>query len=120
MRVVPVALTAMSLLVLGGGAIAQKPAQPAAPAGKPTSKVMIPTDIDFVKMSREAVTKSIPLIQKSEAKFRDQVGTTCFSCHHQSLTAMAVGLARDHGFKVDDAAYGAQSRFVYGFTAMAR
>jgi ankyrin repeat protein len=48
---------------------------------------------------KRAVAKSLPLLQKSGAAFSNQRG--CVSCHHQSLVAMAVGLARQRGFDVD-------------------
>jgi ankyrin repeat protein len=50
---------------------------------------------------RGAVEVSLPLLQTSAATFQEKVGGTCYSCHHQSLPAMAVGVARDRGFPVD-------------------
>jgi ankyrin repeat protein len=47
-----------------------------------------------------ALGKSLPLLQQSGQAFSKRKG--CVSCHHQSLVAMAVGLARRHGFKVDE------------------
>jgi ankyrin repeat protein len=49
---------------------------------------------------KRAVGKSLPLLQRSGETFTSRKG--CVSCHHQSLVAMAVGLARRHGFEVDE------------------
>jgi ankyrin repeat protein len=49
---------------------------------------------------RRAAAKSLPLLQQSARAFRE--GKGCVSCHHQSLTAMAVGLARKRGLAVDE------------------
>jgi ankyrin repeat protein len=50
---------------------------------------------------KEAVARSVPLLQKSGPAFLNNSTETCFSCHHQSLPALAVALARTHGFRVD-------------------
>ena len=47
-----------------------------------------------------AVAASLPLIQRADASFMPKAG--CFSCHNDSLAAMAVALARKSGFKVDE------------------
>jgi ankyrin repeat protein len=49
---------------------------------------------------KRALGKSLPLLQQSGQAFTNRKG--CVSCHHQSLVAMAVGLARRHGFEVDE------------------
>jgi hypothetical protein len=49
---------------------------------------------------RRAVEKALPLMQGSSQQFFDKSG--CISCHNQSLPAMAVGLARQKGFAVDE------------------
>ncbi len=49
---------------------------------------------------RAAVGKSMPLVQQSPLIFFKKSG--CVSCHHQSLPAMTVGLARARGFAVDE------------------
>jgi hypothetical protein len=46
------------------------------------------------------VAKSLPLLQQSGRTFTDKKG--CVSCHHQSVVAMAVGLARTHGLAVNE------------------
>jgi hypothetical protein len=47
-----------------------------------------------------AVEKSLPLLQSVGLPFIEQTG--CTSCHHNTLPAMAVALARERGFKVDE------------------
>jgi hypothetical protein len=47
-----------------------------------------------------AVPSSLALLQRTDASFVPKAG--CFSCHNQSLTAMAVALARQRGFQVDE------------------
>jgi hypothetical protein len=49
---------------------------------------------------QSAVAASLPLIQRTDASFAPKAG--CFSCHNQSLEAMALGAARKSGFKVDE------------------
>jgi ankyrin repeat protein len=55
-----------------------------------------PPDADA---ARRAVAAALPLLQQSErtiTRTRD-----CVTCHQHALVAMTVGLARKHGFKVD-------------------
>ena len=47
-----------------------------------------------------AVPASLVLLQRTDSSFVPKAG--CFSCHNQSLAAMAVGLARKNGFRVDE------------------
>lgn len=49
---------------------------------------------------QEAVQRSLPLLQKTDVIFLQNTG--CVSCHHNSLTAMAVATARKNGFTVDE------------------
>jgi ankyrin repeat protein len=49
---------------------------------------------------KRAVGRSLPRLQQSSATFSRRNG--CVSCHHQSLVAMTIGLARRHGFEVDN------------------
>ncbi len=50
---------------------------------------------------RAAVERSLPLLQRVGPPFWE--GSGCISCHHQSLPAMAVSIARERGFTVDEA-----------------
>ncbi|HMD47553.1 MAG TPA: ankyrin repeat domain-containing protein [Bryobacteraceae bacterium] len=47
-----------------------------------------------------AVQSSLPLIQMADANFVPKAA--CVSCHNNSFAAMAVGAARNAGFKVDE------------------
>src|SRR5215475_13677411 len=47
-----------------------------------------------------AIQHSLPLLQRTDASFITKSG--CVSCHNNSLEAMAVGLARKTGFRVDE------------------
>ncbi len=49
---------------------------------------------------RAAVERSLPLLQASDAAFLKKSG--CVSCHNNSVTAMAVSLARSAGIRVDE------------------
>lgn len=49
---------------------------------------------------RKAIEKSLPLIDGVRLPFLEKTG--CFSCHHNSVPAMALGLARDRGFSVGE------------------
>src|SRR5260221_502038 len=49
---------------------------------------------------RAAVERSLPLLQQSDVTFLKKAG--CVSCHNNSLTALAVALARSHGIRVDE------------------
>ena len=49
---------------------------------------------------RHAVERNLPLLQKSGMTSIRK--SQCISCHHNSLTAMTVALARDKGIRVDD------------------
>ena len=48
---------------------------------------------------RAAVQDSLPELQRADASFTAKSG--CFSCHNNSLGAMAVGLAQKRGLRVD-------------------
>lgn len=48
---------------------------------------------------RPAITRALPLLQKSAATFVEQ--RACFSCHHNALPIMMLHMARDRGFAID-------------------
>jgi ankyrin repeat protein len=50
-----------------------------------------------------AVNAALPLLQGSSDTFFSKTGQGCVSCHHQSLPALALQLARQNGFRVDEA-----------------
>ena len=49
---------------------------------------------------RDAVKRSIPVLQKSIAEYPDQ--RSCFSCHHQTFPIIALATAKKRGFAIDD------------------
>jgi ankyrin repeat protein len=57
---------------------------------------------------RNAVQDSLSLLQRSDATFAAKAG--CVSCHNNSMAAMAVGLARTRGFRIDEQTSAAQVR----------
>ncbi len=58
---------------------------------------------------RMAVQRTIPIIEKSAATYIGE--RSCFSCHHQALTVMALSRAKLAGFTVQDNIVSAQSKF---------
>lgn len=76
----------VNLLLKAGASTAVAPV--AAPRPQPRDSV------------RTAIQRSLPLLQQSDAGFTSKSG--CISCHNNSLVAMTVGLARAHGFSVNE------------------
>lgn len=62
----------------------------------------IATDTPTAEQIKTAVTKSLPLLQKSAAEYTKQ--RECFSCHHQALPLFALTTAKAHGFDVSQEA----------------
>jgi hypothetical protein len=93
-------LTALDLAKLHGNtAIVDLLLKSGAASGAPAES-MQPAAIRRGNTIQAAVPASLPLLQRTDASFVPKAG--CFSCHNQSLEAMAVGLARKHGFPVDE------------------
>lgn len=69
-------------------------------ASEPPAVSLQPAAIRRGNTIQAAVASSLPLLQRTDASFVPKAG--CFSCHNQSLEAMAVGLARKNGFRVDE------------------
>jgi ankyrin repeat protein len=67
-----------------------KNAAPIAPSPEPSPATTV----------RAAVQRSILPIQKADAGFTAQSG--CISCHNNNIAAMAIGLARKNGYRVDE------------------
>ena len=63
----------------------------------PTPAVFKPRSENTIQ---KAIQGSIPLLQRADANFVPKAG--CVSCHNNSLEAMAIGLARKSGFRVDE------------------
>ncbi len=70
-----------------------------------------PPPPDFDAMTRQAIQKSLPLIQSAATGFSAQ--TKCVSCHNQSLPQMTLATARQRGFAVDEKQARAQDAQVY-------
>ena len=68
-----------------------------APAAKPLLNAPMPAR---ASSSREAVQRSLPLLQRSGATFWKKSG--CVSCHNNTLTAETVAAARSHRFAIDE------------------
>lgn len=52
---------------------------------------------------RAAVERSLPLLQRIGQPFIQKTG--CVSCHHNSVVASTLALARRHGYRFDEAAF---------------
>jgi ankyrin repeat protein len=60
--------------------------------------------------ARAALERSIPLLQRADVTFLQKSG--CVSCHHNSLAAMTVSMARHHGVPVDERMVGSQLKAI--------
>jgi hypothetical protein len=68
--------------------------------------------VDHGKSVKDAVERSISLLQKSGPEFVKVSG--CTSCHHQSLPQMAYAMARERGITVDAQVSDKQAKAVIG------
>jgi ankyrin repeat protein len=68
----------------------------------------------------KAVGAALPLLQETSEAFLAKSGQGCVSCHHQSLPAMALRFARDHGFKVNEKKAREQAEATLGILAARR
>jgi ankyrin repeat protein len=64
---------------------------------------------------REAATKAVALIQKSQQNWYHKA--SCFSCHQQVFPALAFRAARQHSIPVNEAAAHADAAAAFGFYA---
>ena len=78
---------------------------PADPRPRSPSERFPPAQTSANALIRDAVTKSIALMQHSSDAFL-QNRRTCVSCHHQNLQGVALGWARDRGFAIDEPSAG--------------
>jgi N-acyl-D-amino-acid deacylase len=99
--------TAVVDLLLKSGAKSEAPAASVQPASMRRGNTI-----------QAAVPSSLSLLQRTDASFVPKAG--CFSCHNQSLAAVAVGLARKNGFRVDEQTSAAQVRVNAGSLAGSR
>lgn len=77
-----------------------------------TAEAAEPTNVSPDAL-REAVEKSIPLIEKSMAGAREQ--RKCFTCHHQGLPVLAIEHVRERGFTIDAGNLEASIEHAYKF-----
>jgi ankyrin repeat protein len=66
----------------------------------------------------DAIQTSLPLLQRADAGFTSKSG--CVSCHNDSISAMAIGLARSRGFKLDEKLAAEQVKVNVSFLAQNR
>ena len=59
-----------------------------------------PSPVDLQQRAHAAVRKTLPLLQSSGRVWNER--RPCASCHHHALGSMAVELARNYGFSVDE------------------
>jgi squalene cyclase len=76
------------------------------------------TQEDDAAAVKNAVKRSVSLLQEIGPKFIETTG--CVSCHHNSLPAMAVAMARERGIKVDERIARENTAATYGKAGMAR
>lgn len=71
-------------------------------SGAKAGRDVVPADLmpKPAASAREAVERSLPLLQRADVAFLQKSG--CVSCHNNSLTAMTISLARTAGFSVDE------------------
>jgi ankyrin repeat protein len=67
---------------------------------------------------KQAAQSSLKAIQRSVVEFTKRTG--CVSCHHEGLSRMATGAAREHGFAIDPALTRAQFQRIQGMVGATR
>lgn len=55
---------------------------------------------------RQSIESALPLIEASSAKYLEE--RSCFGCHHQAMSVLALTKAKQHGFRVNQSNIGAQ------------
>jgi ankyrin repeat protein len=78
----------------------QEGARESAAGGTAASAPAAGESVKAARSAGEAVRRALPLLQTTSATFLRKSG--CVSCHHNTLTAMAVATARSHGLAVDE------------------
>ena len=75
---------------------------PAPPAAQQPDAAFAPVSLSENRDLFASIDKSLPMLQKAGAPVFKQRG--CVSCHNNMLPAMAAGLARTQGHKIDEKA----------------
>lgn len=86
----------------GPTAVAAMFNSPAAPAVQQPSAGYAPVSLSENRDLFASIDKSLPMLQKAGAPVFKQRG--CVSCHNNMLPAMAAGLARTQGHRIDEKA----------------
>ena len=68
---------------------------------------------DFREMAKEGIARALPMVQTSAETFSKREG--CVSCHHQTLSMVAVHYVRGAGLPFDAAHGQAEAEKVHGF-----
>ena len=71
-----------------------------AAGARSTATVDSPASFVASNSIRDAIGRSMPLLQRTAVQFYEKSG--CVSCHHNSLTALTVSAARRQGVAVDE------------------
>ncbi|MBC7806925.1 MAG: ankyrin repeat domain-containing protein [Akkermansiaceae bacterium] len=64
-----------------------------------TRRIVAAKPADLPMRARQAVQRSLPLIEKTTANFTGTVG--CNSCHHQGVGLITTGTAKIHGYLIN-------------------
>jgi ankyrin repeat protein len=87
----------------------------AAILGKPSAAAM--KKAGKVRTAKEAIPMSLKTMEASMAEFSRN--TSCLSCHQEGLGRIALGEAKDRGYKLDKAVQDEQVKRIYGaFSAL--
>jgi squalene cyclase len=62
---------------------------------------------------KAAIEKSLPLLMTAATGHREN--RTCFACHNQGPPIMALSVARERGFKIDEEEFARQKEFIAHF-----
>lgn len=79
-------------------------------AGTPPGGVDGPATPDRASL-RAAVARALPLLEGAAVRYTEN--KSCFSCHHQTLPALALVTARERGFALDEAWLRDQAAFTH-------
>jgi hypothetical protein len=66
-------------------------------------------------VTRAAIERSLPLLQQGAKTFRERSPGRCIACHHQGLVLPTIALARQRGFRIDEALAREEIERVHGF-----
>ena len=66
---------------------------------------------------RAAIEQALPVLQNGARTFRERSEGRCIACHHQGPLQLAVALARERGFRVDEDLERAELDRIRGFYA---